>query len=373
MGLRILLTNFALGRWSGTEVYTRDLALALLRRGHLPMVFTSHPGEVASELQQAGVLVSSDWRAFTNAPDIIHGHHRFETMAALRRFPHAPAIFICHAHIYWQEGAPFHPHIYRYFGVSQVCCDRLQAEGVPANATQLLCNSVDTDRFLPRPPLPARPARALIFSNHARAGTQLPTIERACAQAGLTLDVVGSGVGQAVSEPADILGRYDLVFAKAKAAIEAMAVGCAVILCDFSGTGPLVTVESFATLRPMNFGFQALTDPLEPEYLLRQIARYDAEDSARVSQLIRTQASLDSAVTQLEDIYQQVISEHQQANRHAAPAWKRIRRTVYLQDAVIAKALNYWSTCPPHVRERLLKVPGMGRMLRKVKRMLALP
>ena len=43
-----------------------------------------------------------------------------------------------------------------------------------------------------------------------------------------------------VDRPEAILGDYDLVFAKARAAMEAMATGCAVILCDRVGAGPLV-------------------------------------------------------------------------------------------------------------------------------------
>jgi hypothetical protein len=35
----------------------------------------------------------------------------------------------------------------------------------------------------------------------------------------------------------EVLGRYDLVFAKAKCAIEAMVVGAAVIVCDANGLG----------------------------------------------------------------------------------------------------------------------------------------
>ena len=38
-----------------------------------------------------------------------------------------------------------------------------------------------------------------------------------------------------------LTGDYDLVFAKARCALEAMAVGAAVVLCDTHGLGPMVT------------------------------------------------------------------------------------------------------------------------------------
>lgn len=51
-----------------------------------------------------------------------------------------------------------------------------------------------------------------------------------------------------------MLGGYDLVFAKARCALEAMAVGCAVVLCDVGGLGPLVTRAQVQHLRRWNFG-----------------------------------------------------------------------------------------------------------------------
>ena len=73
-----------------------------------------------------------------------------------------------------------------------------------------------------------------------------------------------------------------LVFAKGRAALEALAVGCAVVLCDAAGCGPLVTAADFDRLRPQNFGFRTLTEPVLTEGLLAQIERYDPEDAARV-------------------------------------------------------------------------------------------
>ena len=92
-----------------------------------------------------------------------------------------------------------------------------------------------------------------------------PVIREACIRAGLRLDTVGIGSGNPLANPEHVLPRYDIVFAKAKAAMEAMAVGNAVVLCDFAGVGPMVSPENFAQLLPMNFGFQALTQPLTPD------------------------------------------------------------------------------------------------------------
>src|SRR6202022_3960467 len=109
----------------------------------------------------------------------------------------------------------------------------------------------------------------------------------------------GESAGTAVASPESILGHYDIVFAKARAAMEAMASGAAVVLCDFAGVGPAVTSANFESLPPLNFGFEALTGPLTATAVLEQIRLYDPEDAARVSARLRSVASLEKAAGNL--------------------------------------------------------------------------
>ena len=57
-----------------------------------------------------------------------------------------------------------------------------------------------------------------------------------------------------------MLGQYDIVFAKARCALEALAVGNAVVLCDTVGVGPMVTTGEVDRLRRLNFGVRALRE-----------------------------------------------------------------------------------------------------------------
>ena len=254
MGYHVLITNCILRGRSGTTLYVRDLALALQQLGHRPEVLTMTLGAVSDELRAAGIRVVTRVRDLEARPDVIHGHHHLPTLAALSYFPDVPALYICHDHTSAFDRTPLHPRILRYFGVSQVCVERLIREGVAPERAELITNFVDMERFRPRPALPERPRRALVFSNYAHSSTYLPIVEEACRRCGLELDVVGSGVGNAVAQPEHMLGGYDIVFAKAKAAMEAMAVGSAVVICDTSGVGPLVTAAAFDALRPLNNG-----------------------------------------------------------------------------------------------------------------------
>lgn len=311
--MRILITNIAMRSRTGTELYVRDLARELLRRGHTPVVYTLKPGIIADELRAATIPVVSDLAQIGFVPDVIHGHHADETLTALLRFPGVPAIFVCHDWNAWHDTPPRFPRILRYVAVDDTCRDRLVCEaGVPEDRAQVVLNFVDLERFRPRAQLPARPRRAVVFSNYARPGTYVEAVRHACRAAGLALDVIGAGAGEVCDRPEEVLGQYDLVFAKAKAAIEAMATGCAVVLCDYAGVGPLVTSAEFDRLRRLNFGRRCLDHPFDVGYLATQVARYNREDAAEVTRRIRAEAGLKPAVDRLVALYAEVIEEQAQ-------------------------------------------------------------
>jgi glycosyltransferase involved in cell wall biosynthesis len=360
----VLITNIGMWPPSGTVLYVRDLALELKRQGHLPSVFSSTTGDMVDDLRGAGIEVTDNLRGIRTTPDIIHGHHHAPTLVALQRWPTVPAIFVCHDHTSPYDRAPIHPRIHRYFGVSGVCVQRLIRDGAPEHLTALLLNFVDIVRFKPRAPLPERPRRALVFSNYAHEGSHLPAAVEACREAGLELDVVGMGVGRVVLQPEQLLGEYDIVFAKAKAAMEAMAVGTAVILCDYSGVGPMVTSARFDELRPLNFGFAALRGPLRRERLLREIARYDAEDAAAVRDLIRSSAGLAPAVSRLVGTYREVIAVAESTEWRSRAPKRSFRTPLFLR--------VYWAWQPksPRLRAMLKALPGVDLLIRGLRRLL---
>ena len=345
-------------------IYVRDLALELLRQGHFPIVFSTMSGDVSDSLRHAGVVVTDSLDRIGEPPDIIHGHHYGPTTFAIEKWPSAPAIYVCHDHTSLHDRTPVHPSIRSYFGVSRICVERLVRDGAPAHRTGLLLNFVDLARFRPRADLPDRPRRALVFSNYARQGTQLPAVTEACRRAGIELDVIGAGVDRVDTQPEQILGQYDIVFAKAKAAMEAMAVGAAVVLCDYAGVGPLVTSANFHELRPLNFGFEALREPLEPEPLLQEIDRYDSRDAAEVRDLIRSEAGLTTAVEGLLAIYRRTIAE-----RVIVPAETKALDWG-LRDRLFFRLSWRWGAMSATQRRAIMALPGTRMIRRWLQRLL---
>jgi hypothetical protein len=307
---RILIVNVTLAGRTGTETALRDLVLGLKAAGQKPMVYSPELGEIADEIRASDIPVFSHLRHVPEEPDIVHGNHHVETVEALLQFRNARGLFVCHDRRAQTSAPPRMGRILRYVAVDYNCLERLILEyGIPEHLTRVIYNSVDTTRFLPRPPLPPHPQRALVYSNYAGPGTHLDAVQQACALLNLPVDVVGSVSGNSSSVPELVVGLYDLVFAKARCALEAMAVGAAVVLSDTPGLGPLVTSAEVADLRPWNFGARLLRDPLDPAGIARQVQRYDAADAAAVSQFIREQANLSSALERYLHVYEELMDE----------------------------------------------------------------
>jgi len=282
-GLKVLIANATLATLTGTETYVRDLALGLLHKGHTPIVYAPDLGSIAQELQRRTVPVVDNLNRVGTVPDIIHGNHNTELITSLLHFENVPSVFFCHSWTDWISAPPSHPRILAYVAVDETCRDRLVLENaVPQDRVHVLLHAVDLERFTPREPLPEKPARAVVFSNNANHWTHLNAVREACKRAGIELDVIGAGVNASTLNPESLLSNYDLVFAKARCALEAMAVGAAVILCDAGGSGPMVTTAEFDRLRRSNFGIRTLSENLDAELLLREIRRYDPKDAAEV-------------------------------------------------------------------------------------------
>ena len=358
--LRVLLTNRVLAHRTGTELYVRDLAIGLLQRGHLPVVYSPLLGEIAAEIRRHTVPVVDDLAKVSEPPDIIHGHHGLETLTALLAFPGVPAVSVCHSWVGWADQPVVFPRIRRYLAVDDTCRHRLVAEhGIPPERVDVVLNAVELKRFRPRTPLPPRPARALIFSNASGEGApHVRAIREACGRSGIAVDIAGFKSGRLLERPEQTLGSYDLVFAKARAALEAAATGTAVILCDVAGAGPMVTTGNFAALRRMNFGMRALASAPTADGMAREIAQYDAADAATVSRQVRDLAGQESLLDQLLAIYAEVL---------AAPAPVDV-------DAEQRATAAYLRLLSPklHDREllqmafvRLLRLPVVGSLIRQ--------
>lgn len=368
--MRVLLTNIKLNARSGTEIVVRDLAFGLRAAGCEVVVYTPNPGGIAAEIIEAGVPVVSGLEQVETPPHVIHGHHHVETLAALHHFPGVPGIFLCHDATSWHDFPPVHPMLRAYVVVDFNCRERLMKDAFLAQEeVRVIGNAVDLNRFRPRSPLPNKPARAVVFSNYAKPDdTWLQAIQEACDAEGVGLEVIGAGVGRSCERPEAMLDAFDLVFGKGRCVMEALATGCAAIMCDFLGLGGMVTPENLEHALNWNCGARLLTREASVENLRAEIQRYDPTAVREVSGFVRQHRNLDQAVRSYLTLYEAVIQPSTEVAVFAARWQQRAQRQLmarqdaFLQlerpDVIQPPMARLKSTDLPDIHLRLLHHTG---------------
>lgn len=305
--MKILFTNNTLSSPAGSELVVVELADALRRRGHQVAAYSTNLGEVADRLRGLSISVISDPLKSPFVPDVIHGQHHLDAMAALCAFQKSSAIYHCHGFVPWLERSPPHPRIHRYVGMCEVISERLRIElALPETSVITIPNWVDVDRFHRVREPSERPAKALIYSRSfdsaAWHGNQL---RKAFTSLGIQLDHCGSIVE--APSPEVYLSEYDIVLASGRSALEAMASGCAVIPLSAVSCLDFVTCNNFDSLRRQNFSPRLQSPQLCASQIRKTLLSYSAFATLLVTERVRSECTLALAASSLESVYQEAI------------------------------------------------------------------
>jgi len=309
--MKILIANVWIGGRSGSEVHTKELAIGLRRRGHSCTVFVGQLKQVDEDvrvLREAGVIVTEKPNP-DEIPDVIVGHHLRETTLACLLYPSTPAIQVCHDATSERDRAAGADIVQAWGAVDAFCQERFVLEtGLPSEKIPLTFNPIDLLLF-PAREMPSRtpPRKAALFFSCASTPIILTTIRHACERQGIALDVIGPGI-RFEQDPGRVLAGYDLVFGKARCAIEAMASGAHIILCAPEGIGPEVSLSNFHELRRRNFGRSLLTEPMGSALLERRILGLKSATTAELTRLIRHYNSTEKLAEHMEALLQSIAS-----------------------------------------------------------------
>ncbi|MEQ1819863.1 MAG: glycosyltransferase [Terricaulis sp.] len=316
------MTTLELATRRGVQNVTRDLALGLSEAGHDVCVYTRNGGVVANDLRVQGLRVETDTSRLAESKfDVIHTHHPVACSPALACFPEAPAVFVCHGDASWFDAAVRLPNIVKYAAVSESMAARIATDiGIARADIALLLNGVDTKRFLPGSAPQSVPRRALAFAKNSE---HVEVLRAVCAHRGIAVDFIGAAVETQLDDPAKVLPGYDLVFASALSAIEAMACLRPVIVCDGRGMAGMVDLARYEAWRPKNFGVAALNGPLSIERAALELDRYNPAEAARVGERVRSEAGLGAWVEQCVALYREAMAAPRVAGDRAALMWAR--------------------------------------------------
>jgi hypothetical protein len=319
--LRVLITNFAMTIPGGTQSVTRDLARKLMASAHDVVVYSPLLGAAGEELRKSGIMVVDDLCSVTEPPDVIHGQHSVPTVEAVIRFPHVPVISVCHAWLADIEAPVALPQVQYYVGVDEACVDRIRhTVGVDPDRIRLVPNAIALERIPKRKrALPAKPAKAVAFGKAAKL---VPMLEKICADRGMELRVIGGTPERLISNPEAMLVDFDLVFASARAALESICAGCAVVVCDGRGVAGMASEANLEMLRMRNFGLRTLTMPSTPGVINAEIDRYDPVAAEALSVRVRREADFDHQYERYLKFYRRAI---QGLSRHPVSAEQHAR------------------------------------------------
>jgi hypothetical protein len=332
--LRILITNLFVAKYSGSEAVVELLADALRRAGHAPMIFAPTLGPQAARMRARGHVVVDRLAHLPLRPDVMHLQHITPAVMAMAAFPDVPAVFSCHSATVEVEAPRPHTQIRQFVAVDDLCRARCAERDIPEDRLSVILNAVDLTRFVARPPLPPKPKAALMLT---KTWEQQGLVRAACARAGLALDELGPATLEMSDQIEKVLPRYDIVFATARMALEAAAVGCAVVVADGRGFAGLLRSENLKAWRRLNFGAGLLNAPMTSAALDAAIAAYDAVDTAKVSACLRAEVSADDYAAAYLALYTQAIAEGipEDASQAAATA-------AWLEDLLPSTAPRAW-------------------------------
>ena len=305
--MRIVIFHGRLTVLSGGEVNVRDWALGLKARGHRVVVFTVYPGPLAEQIRNAGIAVVDHPSSISDAPDIMFGSGINDVATLLARFPDVPAVQVAQIWDHWNSYPCPLPQIVLHMAVDELNAEMLVNEfGVPRERVRVVYNAVDLAR-LPDDsrPLPPRPERAVIFFKSETAYAD--AVRAACAARGISVEAVGYPAGRPLDNPVATMAGYDLVIGSARTALEGAVAGAAVVVADHRGLAGMLTAANLENFRRNNFGRELLTRPLDATAIGAEIDRYDAADAAEVSRFLRSEATLDRQIGQLEAIFGEAI------------------------------------------------------------------
>jgi hypothetical protein len=247
--MRFVLALNSLGI-GGTESYTLTLAEYLDRLGHDAVVYSPEPGrgvEVASE-QGTKVIDASGLQAEFDLAIVQDSVVSYELAD---RCPSTAQIFVGHSDSFAPQGPPQLPGVVAIaIALNDRVEARLRSAGVEVEVTRLR-QPIDMQRFRSRGPLPEAPERALLLTNNL-IGDRLEMLESACREVGVELAWRGGTAGQTTDPRADIAAA-DFVIGNGRSILEAMALGRAAYVYDYSGGDGWVTAESYPAIEAQGF------------------------------------------------------------------------------------------------------------------------
>ncbi|MCL5435930.1 MAG: glycosyltransferase [Patescibacteria group bacterium] len=151
--MKVIISLMAYRTLTGSELYTYELARALVKKGHEVMI-VSNLSDVMTELhtrtKSAGIDLL-DFKEYDGKfkPDILHLQHLEPTKEFVSVFPNIPAVVTVHSELIFEQ--PFKAEsIKKYVCVKKAAKEAIiQRDGIAEEMIEMIPIPVDFERFHP--------------------------------------------------------------------------------------------------------------------------------------------------------------------------------------------------------------------------------
>jgi hypothetical protein len=273
--MRFVLGNRHLVAAGGTEVHLVTIAEQLKRLGHEVALYAPELGPFADHARRRGLDVLGTVRELPEVCDVTFSQDGIVVYDLAERYPDALSLFrIC------GDVADFQlpPQLRSVVDLVVVLSDRYErlaracAEQVPVLRLRV---PIDADRLVPLGTIRERPEQAVMLGNY---GERHELVSDVWGRHGIAVRQVG---GNAQSyDVATALADADIVVAKSRAALDAMACARAVYVFDLFGGDGWVTPELYDTLEADHFAGQATGRVIDAATLAGDLDGYRPEMGA---------------------------------------------------------------------------------------------
>jgi hypothetical protein len=284
--MRVVIGAHALVHPAGTETYVGLIARELQRLGHDVTVHAEELGPLAEHLErEQGAVLARTAGELPGGCDAVLANDAMSAAALGARYPDARLVQVAHSDLFDHQLPLLVPGAVDAVVVcSERIAKRMRALALDVPIVRLRL-PVDTDRFAGMGPLPATPRRALIVSNYLDGARRRALVE-AWGAHGVTCEQVGAP-GRVELDPGPVMRDADIVVAKARAALEAMACHRAVYVFDEFGGDGWITPETYAAFEADNLAGHATPAPRTPAQLAADLADYHPDMGWINGELVR--------------------------------------------------------------------------------------
>ncbi len=269
--MKLLLATNQLGL-GGSESYLLTVAEYLDRFGHEVTIYTPEGGEGQAVARERNLGVALEGDAVEAGFDAALVQDGAVSHEVAEQRPELPQLFVAHSTIFDVQAPPqLDGAVAAVVALNDRVARRMRNLATEVELVRLT-QPIDTQRFVPRAPLPDAPRSALLLSSTPHAD-RMQLIESVLAEAGLELRRLG-GVDGRVTDIRPALAASEIVIGYGRSILEAMACGRAAYVYDWHGGDGWVTSASYEEIEAGGFAGRTGRKVVDRETLVNELGAY---------------------------------------------------------------------------------------------------